>query len=409
MFPIDVGSCRKLPEQADSYNELGMFFSFATVGATLGLLAWVYLALGHGGFWRAGKLLAPEISPGLPELRVVAVVPARDEADVVGRCVTSLLTQQGVNIVVILVDDGSTDGTANVAREAAKAAGRAQQLTVFTGKPLPGGWSGKLWAVHQGVEVAEVLQPDFFLLTDADIEHAPRSVASLVSVAGAGPYDMASFMVRLHCESLPERLLVPAFVFFFFLLYPPAWIASSRRKTAGAAGGSMLIRPEALRRAGGIAVIRKEVIDDCALARAVKGSGGTVWLGLARKTESIRPYGTFAEIGSMISRSAFNQLHHSALLLLLAVAGMTLIYLLPPLLAMFSFRLVPAALGGAAWLIMSICYWPILRFYRLSPVWALALPVVAVFYMGATLHSAWKYWLGRGGEWKGRVQDPAGG
>lgn len=376
--------------------------------ATMGLLAWTYLALGHGSFWRARKMLAPEVSSGLPDFRVVAVVPARDEVDVVGRCVASLLKQQGVNIQVVLVDDGSSDGTAEAARQAAHAAGSANKLTVIAGKPLPGGWSGKLWAVSQGVELAETLNPAFLLLTDADVEHSPQSVATLVSVAESGRHDLASFMVKLHCQSLAECLLIPAFVFFFFLLYPPAWIGDNRRKTAGAAGGSILIRPDALRQAGGIGAIRHEVIDDCALARAVKSSGGRVWLGLAEETKSNRPYGSFGEIGRMISRSAFNQLHHSPVLLAAAVLGMTLIYLLPPLLAIFSRHLLAGLLGAAAWVIMSLCYWPILRFYRLNPAWAPTLPLVAVFYMGATFHSAWKYWLGRGGEWKGRVQDPAG-
>lgn len=379
--------------------------------ATAGLVAWIYLALGHGGFWRAGRLTAPAPQPQTSpsEVSVVAVVPARDEVEVVGRCISSLLKQTGVQIRVILVDDGSTDGTAEAARQAAQAAGQPARLTVITGQALPLGWSGKLWAVQQGVEQAEASRPDFYLLTDADIEHAPQSVATLASVAQAGPYDIASFMVKLYCQSVAERLMIPAFVFFFFLLYPPAWIADRRRKTAGAAGGSILIRPDALKRAGGIAAIRGEVIDDCALAAAVKRSGGRVWLGLTQETKSVRPYGSFAEIGRMISRSAFNQLRHSALLLLCSFLGMALVYLLPPLLAIFGRHLAPQLLGAAAWLVMCVCYWPILRFYRLSPLWAPALPLVAVFYMGATFHSAWKYWLGRGGEWKGRVQDPAGG
>jgi hopene-associated glycosyltransferase HpnB len=336
---------------------------------------------------------------------VIAVVPARDEADVVGRCVTSLLHQQGVQIKIVLVDDGSSDGTADAARRAAETAAMTEKLTVLAGKPLAAGWSGKLWAVQQGVEHAAGLHPDFYLLTDADIEHAPRSVATLAAIAAGGPYDMASFMVKLYCRSFAERALIPAFVFFFFLLYPPAWIADQRRKTAGAAGGSILIRREALERAGGIAAIRAEVIDDCALAKRVKQSGGRVWLGLAPDTASIRPYGSFAEIGRMISRSAFNQLRHSWLLLACSIAGMALIYAGPPLL-LFTHRLVPALLGGAAWLLMALCYLPITRFYRLSPLWSLALPLVAVFYMGATFHSAVKYSLGRGGEWKDRIQDP---
>ncbi len=376
------------------------------LAGTIGLAAWLYMLLAHGGFWRVRRLMPPDVNLDAGQATVVAVVPARDEADVVGRCVASLLRQRGVQLRVVLVDDGSSDGTADVARKAAKAAGKSELLTVLAGKPLEPGWSGKLWAVQQGVEHAAALHPDFYLLTDADIEHSPASVATLAGIATEGPYDMASFMVRLHCQSFAEKALIPAFVFFFFMLYPPAWIADQRRKTAGAAGGSILIRREALERAGGIAAIRAEVIDDCALARRVKQFGGSVWLGLATETASIRPYGTFAEIGKMISRSAFNQLRHSWLLLTVSVAGMALIYAGPPLLLLIH-KLVPALLGGAAWLLMAICYWPVIRFYRISPLWALALPLVAVFYVGATVHSAVKYAMGRGGEWKGRIQDPS--
>jgi hopene-associated glycosyltransferase HpnB len=249
--------------------------------------------------------------------------------------------------------------------------------------------------------------PDFFLLTDADIEHAPDSLAALVSIAHSGPYDMASFMVKLYCESIAEKLLIPAFVYFFFKLYPPAQIANPKNATAGAAGGCILIRPAALAQAGGIEAIRHEVIDDCALAARVKRSDGRLWLGASKTTQSIRPYGSFSEIGRMISRSAFNQLHHSILLLFFSMVGMAITYLLPPALMLFSHRTAPAILGAVAWLIMTVSYVPVLRLYRLNPLWALALPLAAIFYVGATFHSAWKYWAGRGGEWKGRIQDPA--
>jgi hopene-associated glycosyltransferase HpnB len=213
-------------------------------------------------------------------------------------------------------------------------------------------------------------------------------------------------MVKLHCETLAEKLLVPAFVYFFFKLYPPGWIASPRRSTAGAAGGCILIRPEALAKAGGIESIRHEVIDDCSLAARVKRSGGRLWLGASATTRSIRPYRSFSEIGRMISRSAFSQLRHSNLLLLISAVGMAATYLFPPALLLAGYRSLPAALGAAAWLLMTMSYVPVLRLYRLSPLWALALPLAAFFYMGATLHSAWRYWAGRGGEWKGRFQDP---
>jgi hopene-associated glycosyltransferase HpnB len=377
----------------------------------LSLLIWAYLVLARGGFWRiypaASRTISAENRAQGNPVRIAVIIPARDEADVVGRAVCSLLQQTGPNkIQIFLVDDASTDGTAQAARAAAAAETQAQNLTVVPGNSLAPGWSGKLWAMQQGIEQAAKTAPDFFLFTDADIEHAPDSLATLLSIAQAGPYDMASFMVKLHCQSLAEKLLIPAFVYFFFKLYPPAWISNPRRSEAGAAGGCILIRPSALEKAGGIAAIRQEVIDDCSLAARVKGAGGRLWLGASATTRSIRPYQGFSGIGRMISRSAFNQLRHSSFLLILSIIGMAATYLLPPLLVFAAHRIVPAALGGAAWLLMVLTYWPVLRLYRLNPLWALALPVAAIFYVGATFHSAWKYWMGRGGEWKGRFQDP---
>lgn len=380
-----------------------MLIAFGTVS----LLIWVYLLVAHGRFWQIRRYFLPAAVPEDAPVRVAVVVPARDEAGVVGSAVASLLNQTGGNSIhVFLVDDASSDGTAGVAREAARQAGKPDHLTVIPGRPLAPGWSGKLWAVQQGVEQAFRTSPDFLLLTDADIVHAPDSVASLVQMAQSRSLDMVSVMVKLHCRTFAEKALIPAFVFFFFKLYPPAWIANPRRKMAGAAGGGILIRPEILERAGGVAAIRAEVIDDCALARRVKAAGGRLWLGLSSTTESMRPYGTFAEIGRMISRGAFNQLKHSAWLLLLAVLGLGLTYLVPPLLLFFSHHLAPSLLGAAAWLVMIVCFLPTVRFYGLNPLWAAALPVIATFYLGASIHSAWRFWSGRGGQWKGRVQDP---
>jgi hopene-associated glycosyltransferase HpnB len=374
----------------------------------LTLLIWGCLLLARGGFWRIQPVAAPSLAKEI-SARIAVIIPARNEADVVGQTISSLLRQSGANTIqIFLVDDGSTDGTAHAAREAAAAIGCAEMLTVVEGRLLAAGWSGKMWAVQQGMELAAKTAPDFFLLTDADIEHAPDSLATLVSIAHNGPYDLASFMVKLYCESPAEKLLIPAFVYFFFKLYPPALISNPNSATAGAAGGCILIRPLALAQAGGIEAIRHEVIDDCALALRVKRNGGRLWLGASATTRSIRPYGSFSEIGRMISRSAFNQLHHSALLLIASMVGMAITYLLPPVLVLFSHRTAPAALGAVAWLLMSLSYIPVLRLYRLNPLWALALPLAAVFYVGATFHSAWKYWTGRGGEWKGRIQDPVG-
>jgi hopene-associated glycosyltransferase HpnB len=378
------------------------------LGGVLSLSIWLYLFFAQGRFWRLGTLVESTSQIGEVEARVAAIIPARDEADVVGRCVESLLNQAKVPALrLFLVDDGSSDGTAEAAHKAAQSAGGLERLLIIQARPLAPGWSGKLWAVQQGLEEARKLNPDFFLLTDADIVHAPDSVATLVKVATDGAFDLASFMVKLHCETLAERALIPAFVFFFLKLYPPAWISDRRRRTAGAAGGSILIRPEALARAGGIEAIRREVIDDCALARKVKQTGGSVWLGLAAKTKSIRPYATFSAIGRMISRGAFNQLQHSPLLLLLALVGLSVTYLLPPALLIISRHWMPAVMGGTAWLLMSVCFLPTVRLYRLNLLWAAALPAIALFYMGATIHSAVKFWTGRGGQWKGRVQDPA--
>jgi hopene-associated glycosyltransferase HpnB len=263
-------------------------------------------------------------------------------------------------------------------------------LTIIPALPLPEGWTGKLWAVAQGVARARTR---YILMTDADIEHAPDNVSRLVARAEAGGYDMVSLMVKLRCDSFAERALVPAFVFFFFKLYPPG------PGTRGAAGGCILIRRDALERIGGVGKIRGELIDDCALAREVRSTGGTVWLGVTQTTRSIRECPTLGSVERMIARTAFTQLHYSAWMLAGAIAGMTVTYLLPPILAIAGYPL-----GVAAWLLMMIAYIPTLRFYGRSPLWALALPLIAAFYTGATVHSAIRYWTGKGGMWKGRVQ-----
>jgi hopene-associated glycosyltransferase HpnB len=299
-----------------------------------------------------------------------------------------------------VVHDHSSNRTAALVQKA----GTSDRVKVIQAGLLPTGWTGKLWAISEGLREAQPSNPDYFLLTDADIVHAPDNVRTLVARAEAEGLDLASLMVRLRCCSIAERALIPAFVYFFFQLYPPRWIRSPGHRTAGAAGGCILIRQAALRRIGGIEAIRSEVIDDCALARRVKQSGGKIWLGLADTTYSIREYRTFGEIFRMISRTAFNQLRHSAFLLLATLLGLTIVYLLPPLLVL-SGDSIAAACGLAAWMLMTITYIPMLRFYRQPLIWAVLLPSIALFYMAATIDSAVRYWTGSGGVWKGRVQD----
>jgi len=368
------------------------------MAGALAVAVWLYVLFGRGGFWREFGRATPSPAGGA---RIAVVIPARNEACGIGQAIESVAGQGPVHIVV--VDDASEDGTADAARQAAPSGA----LTVIAGEPLPAGWTGKLWAVEQGVRHAARFQAEYLLLTDADIVHAPGTLGALAGRAQTGGYDMVSYMATLHCRTFAERALAPAFVYFFLALYPPAWIRDPRRRTAGAAGGCMLIRSEALERIGGMASIRGELIDDCALARAVKESGGRVWLGLSAGTRSIREYATLGEIERTIARTAFTQLRHSAVLLGGTLAALGVTYLLPPALALGAPPRA-AALGAAAWLLMAASYVPALRFYRRSIGWAPLLPAIAVFYAWATVHSAIRSWRGAGGLWKGRAQDARG-
>jgi hopene-associated glycosyltransferase HpnB len=359
--------------------------------AAFSLAVWAVLFAFHGGFWRVSAALLPPACP-LPG-DVVAVIPARNEAGLVGLAVKSLVRQTAA---VYVVDDHSADSTA--------AEALAAGATVVAAHPLPPGWAGKLWAVSEGLEPALAAGPRYVLLTDADIVHAPDAVAGLVAHAEATGCDLVSLMVKLHCDTVVEKALIPAFVFFFLKLYPPAWTAQLRSRTAGAAGGCMLVRATALQRIGGIAAIRGALIDDCALAGAIKRSGGRIWMGLAGESRSIRGYGGIGGIWDMIARTAFTQLHHSAALLAGTVCGMALIYAAPPLLAIACTGAV-RWLGAAAWTLMLLAYLPAVDYYDLSPLWAMSLPVVAAVYSAATVDSALRYWRGAGGTWKGRVQD----
>jgi hopene-associated glycosyltransferase HpnB len=391
--------------------------------ACLSLLIWVVLLVGRGGFWRAQPAHALAASTiqavGKDELSrrgawpaLVAVVPARNEADVIGRALASLLRQDYPGAFhVIVIDDHSTDGTATAAAATARELDLEDRLTVLTAKPLPPGWSGKVWAQSQGIgALAKLgLPAEFLLLTDADIHHPANAATQLVARAILEDRDLVSLMVRLRCDSLWEKALIPAYVFFFAKLYPFAWVSDVRKTTSGAAGGCMLVRRSALVEAGGIESIRQELIDDCSLAERIKhrrgkGNPRPIRLDLAASSESLRPCDSWRDIWNMIARTAFTQLRYSPLLLAGTVIGMFLIYLVPPLFALaMGTRAWPA---WAAWILMCVAYAPMLRYYRRSIMWAPALPLIALFYVSATIGSALRYWRGKGGQWKTRVQAP---
>jgi len=372
--------------------------------AILVLLIWLCLFFRRAGFWQVNRFFLPS-DLSTAERLVAVIIPARNEADVIGRAVTSLLKQSFASrIHILVVDDNSADRTAAVTHEAAEALGARTLLTVIRGSELPAGWTGKVWAMHQGWFAAREMRPDYLLLTDADIEHAPDNLARLIAQAERGPYDLASLMVELRCETLAEKFLIPAFVYFFFLLYPPARVADPRSRVAGAAGGCVLLRPDALEKAGGFEAIRGEIIDDCSLAAAVKLSGGRLWLGVSQQTRSIRGYGSFASIRNMIARTAFNQLRHSAALLIGCVVGMLLTFVIP-LAVVWSSDQTTGWIAAAACTLMFATYVPTLRLYRVNILSAVTLPFAALFYLLATIHSAVNFWRGQGGTWKGRAQD----
>jgi hopene-associated glycosyltransferase HpnB len=376
--------------------------------AAVSFLIWIVLNFLWGAFWQLRAFdddaIPPAAIPSWP--RVVAIVPARNEAETIARTVESLVQQDYPSeFHIIVVDDHSEDRTAALAKAAGEKAQASKCVTVLLAAQLQTGWTGKIWAMQQGVERATTLDPEYLWFTDADIVHAPDTLKRLVSRAESRRLDLASLMVLLQANSFTERLLIPSFLYFFLMLYPPRWIADPKARTAGAAGGCVLLRRAALERLGGFASVRAEVIDDCALARSAKRSGGTLWMGLTRKSVSLRAYKTFGEIRDLIARTAFTQLGYSPRLLLGTLLGMFLTYIVPPVLAFHTHASV-WRLSLAAWAVMTISYLPTVRYYRLWPLWAPLLPVAAAFYSYATWLSAVRYWRGRGGQWKGRSQAP---
>jgi hopene-associated glycosyltransferase HpnB len=369
------------------------------------LVAWLWLLLGQGFFWRTDVRLPPRRDPEVwPP--VCVVVPARDEAEVLPRSLPTLLAQEYPGRAeVFLVDDGSADGTGELAAELSRRHGGLPLTVTSPGEP-PAGWTGKLWAVRHGIGLARTREPAFLLLTDADIAHAPDSLRSLVAAADAGNYDLVSQMARLRVESLWEQLVVPAFVYFFAQLYPFRWIGVRGGRTAAAAGGCVLLRAGAAERARIPDAIRQAVIDDVALARAVKGAGGHIWLGLADRVDSVRPYPRLHDLWRMVARSAYAQLRHNPLLLLGTVLGLALVYLVPPvafLAGLAAGSWAAAVAGGLAWLVMTATYLPMLRYYRRPPWLAPLLPFTAFLYLLMTVDSAVRHYRGRGAAWKGRT------
>ncbi len=386
--------------------------------ATLACAAWLYLAFARGNFWRALEddramyqaLLEQQMDARVgaraakPWPRVVAIIPARNEAELVATTVGSLLAQryQG-ELSIIVVDDHSEDGTAAVATHAAEHAGLAERLTVLASPPLPADWTGKLWAIAQGVAHAESLvePPEFVLLTDADIRYEPDALAALVFSAVEKQLVLSSLMVKLRCESFVERLSIPAFVFFFQMLYPFAWINQTNRRTAAAAGGCMLVRRKTLHEVGGIASIRGELIDDCALARLLKPHG-SISLALSEHVQSLRAYRSLHDIRKMVARSAYTQLGYSPWRLVTVVLAMLVIFIAPVPLS-FVGEGGTRALALAAWGLMTMLFVPILERYRVTRWCTIALPAIATAYLAFTIESAIEHFRGRGGMWKGRV------
>ncbi|MGB1547609.1 MAG: glycosyltransferase [Alphaproteobacteria bacterium] len=382
--------------------------AWLSILGALSFAVWVYLVFFRGDFWRADQRLprSPRELANWPE--IVAIVPARNEAAHVGEAVSSLLSQDYPGgFSVILVDDESTDGTSATARAAAEALGKAADLCIVPGAPPPAGWTGKLWAMEQGRQQAESFAPSarFLLFTDADIAHESTSLKALVAKAEGNALDLVSLMVRLRTEDFWERLMLPAFVFFFQMLYPFPWVNDPMKPTAAAAGGCMLARREAVEQIGGLAAIRGELIDDCALARKLK-EGGPIWLGLTETTASLRAYAGLGGIWRMVARTAYTELRYSPLWLIGTLIGMAVTYLAPPVLVL-TYGLhaggTPVAFGLAAWALMVASYRPSLRLYGVAPWVAFFLPLVALLYCGMTFDSALRHWRKAGGEWKGRT------
>jgi hopene-associated glycosyltransferase HpnB len=396
-----------------------------SIACAAAALAWVYLVAAHGGFWRTSQRLPrvtaePRVWPD-----VVAVVPARNEAGMLPVTLPALLGQEYPGtLTVLVVDDGSTDGTDEVAARIARSvpaisAGGDRTMRVIPGVPPPEGerWAGKVWAMAQGLRAAGPPAPaGYVLFTDADIAwQAPGTLRRLVAAAEGDDRDLVSQMALLRAATGWERVVVPAFVYFFAQLYPFRRVNVPGSRTAAAAGGCMLIRRETLDKAGGVAQIRGALIDDVAMGRLIKGQRGRTWLGLTRQVVSVRPYPGLASLWQMVARSAYTQLRYSPALLAGTLLGLLFLYALPPAGAITGLAVLlaggggPAALtfgaGLAGWALMSLSFVPMLRLYRLSPLRAPGLPLIALLYAAMTADSARRHYAGLGAQWRGRTTD----
>jgi len=377
-----------------------------TLCAGAALLAWLAVLVAPWQPHRTRERLEADSAAPRDLSDVTVLIPARDEAPVIARTLAALRLQ-GEGLEVVVVDDQSTDGTREICAALAAETSSALAVTVVVGSALPSGWAGKLWALEQGL--ARVRRP-LTLLLDADIELAACTVPALRRRAEEHVAVLVSVLAELHCESLVEKLLTPAFVLFFKLLYPFALANDARRRTAAAAGGCMLVRTDDLRSLGGFASIRGALIDDCSLAAALKRAGGTTWLGLSHSVHSLRAYG-FRDFWRMVSRSAFTQLGYSPPLLLAASAAMAITLLGPPVVLVVASlghgaaqgAVGAVALSALAWLAMTAAYWPVIRFYHLRALWATTLPAAGVLFLAMTWGSAFAYWRGTKATWKNRT------
>jgi hopene-associated glycosyltransferase HpnB len=397
--------------------------------AGLAFAAWVYLFFLHHRFWHGGERLPREV-PSLDSWpSVIAIVPARDEAVTIGDCVCALMAQNYAgDFSIIVVDDASSDGTNDIVRtliaqnsgvtaqnsELNHAGATFHRAEIIPAPPLLDGWTGKLSALDAGLRRADSRpnSSEYIWFTDADVVHPPETLSKLTAKALQNQCDLTSLMVRLRCESFWERRLIPAFIYFFQMLYPFPAVNDRRAKTAAAAGGCVLLRRESLDKSGGLEAVSGKLIDDCAVAAAIKRNGGQLWLGLSDGSKSLRTAESLGPLWAMVRRTAYTQLRYSPALLIFTVAAMSLIFLAPPALALTypaHNNGLAALVGLTCWIAMAFSYGPTLKDYGRNPWESFLLPLSSALYAAMTVDSALAHGRHRGGQWKGRHYGPSAG